>query len=198
MTVTVRNVNRGQIPSPVGYEADRAAEVERRLSILESPDAGVLNRTVKQLQETVAKLRETVDFLATQSATAVNGGLFSYIGTATSFVYSATYDCSVTVTSSSTGKLLVTVGGTLTGSNLGKAAILGFEASWAGGSIAFVNDLYSDATVDGPATTVARTYAITVPPNTVVTIRTRRGASTSSNQQIIIAAQSLTVTKVGQ
>lgn len=55
-----RNINRGAIPSDLGWLADTLDDYEERLRTLEAPDAQQLAKVVEELQETVAAVEDLV------------------------------------------------------------------------------------------------------------------------------------------
>lgn len=154
---------------------------------------------VAQANITVAQagIVATQNFLLGQTSFAAKNTTFNYIGTGNIFAYDPTYDCEVTVTAGSTGRLWCQVIAGCQGSGISKGPVVGIEAFWSGGSYSYANDQGVDASAWRYTGTVTRAYMLNVPANAVVTVRTRRGASNTANEQILVQGQSLSVTKVG-
>jgi hypothetical protein len=111
--------------------------------------------------------------------------------------FDGTYDCAVLLTTSSTGKLRVSVGGQLTGFD-GVSAVVGYEVIIAGVGIIVGVDWSRVAAAGGGLATTSRESLITVPANTPVQIRTRRGWTGGTGGLCVWGYQSLIVTKEGQ
>jgi len=106
-----------------------------------------------------------------------------------------TYDCSVSLTTSSTGKLRVSVGAQLTGSD-GVSAVVGYEVL-IGGTVVVGVDWPRVAAAGGGLATTSRESLITVAANTAITVRTRRGWTGGTGGLCVWGYQSLIVTKEG-
>lgn len=152
-----------------------------------------------QLENAQAALAAQVAFLQGITSYAANGGVLSEPRGASGGIsldgYNPSLDCQVTLRTTSTGKLTITVGANLAGSE-GISAVLGYEVLWAGGSIPI--DWTRSAAAGSGASTTSRTSFVTVPPNTDVTVRTRRGWQGGQGGICIWAYQSLQVSKEGQ
>lgn len=151
-------------------------------------------------QQQQAALAAQVAFLQTATTYADSTGVASANRGASGGIsldgFDSQYDCSIGVTTSSTGRLRVTVGAQLAGA-AGVSAIVGFEVLWSGGSVGV--DWTRSATAGGGGqATAQRTALVTVPANTPVTVRTRRGWTGGSGGLCIWSYQSLVVTREGQ
>jgi hypothetical protein len=151
------------------------------------------------LASTQTELANQVSFLQNASVTQTKNSAVNATRGASGGItlegYDPTYDCSLSLTSSSTGILEVTVGGQLTGSD-GISAVVGYEVSWAGGSIGV--DWPRCAAAGGGLATTSRVSLINVPANTPLTVTTRRGYTGGTGGLVVWGYCSLIVSKVGQ
>ena len=152
-----------------------------------------------QLENAQAALAAQVSFLQGVTSYAANGAVTNGVRGASGGIsldgFNGAFDCQVSLRTSSTGKLTITVGANLGGDD-GVSAIVGYEVVWAGGSIPI--DWTRCAAAGGGLATTSRTSFVTVPPNTDVTVRTRRGWQGGTGGLCIWAYQSLQVSKEGQ
>lgn len=190
----------------LGPLLEKVKQLERRLRDLETPSGTqrflAVDNLVAQQAEIVAQqtaMAEQILFLQSQTVESVSAGGLSGTRAASGGItldsFDGTYDISRTVVSSGTGKLLIQVGAQL-GCSGGMSALVGFEATWAGGSIAVA--FGRCASSGGPIATVYRASVVTVPANTPITIKTRRGWTGATAATCWWAYQSLIVTKIGQ
>lgn len=149
---------------------------------------------VQELSDMNTALQAQVDFLTNQTVFDVKATSFSNTSSTMLWPYDPFYDCFVQIMSGPSGRVWVTVTAGCTGSGIGKYPIVGINASWAGGSRAFTNLPEWEAW--STAASATRSYMIQAAPNTLVSITTQRGASTSSLQQIIVDGQTLSATRV--
>ncbi len=153
-----------------------------------------------QLENAQAALAAAVAFLQTVTSYAANGAVTNGPRGASSGIsldgFNGAFDCQLSLRTSSTGKLTITVGANLYGGP-GVTAVVGFEVIWAGGSIP-IDWTRCAAAGGGGLSTTSRTAFVTVPGNTDVTVRTRRGWQGGTGGDCLWAYQSLQVSKEGQ
>lgn len=143
-----------------------------------------------------AALTGTINFLSNQTTydqkTTSSGGSRGSLG-AGAYAYESldgTYDCSLSVTTAASGKLLISVGGAITSS--GGGAGIGPEIS--GVSLPTFTD--SATAGDGAAVGASRSTVVTLSPNTNYTVRTRRWYYGTTAQFVSYQAASLVVTRL--
>lgn len=155
-------------------------ELEAQQAILASQQASIIATQTFLSTQTVAESKSTLDQITG------NPGSITWYG------FNATYDCSVTVTTGSAGRILIQASATLLSSGL--TSVLGVEV------VGVVGPAYpgpystyqSDTTASSSG--VARIVVVDVAPNSTYTVRTRRGASGSSGTAMW-RDQSLVVTR---
>jgi hypothetical protein len=182
--------DKGLAASVAGLARSLAAYREQQEQILEAQAGIVAN--AQALADQVAFLQNASITDTRTTATSASPGASSGISLSS---FDGSYDCSVSLTSSSTGRLLVTVGGQLTGSE-GVSALVGYEVV-IDGSVAVSVDWQRAAAAGGGLATTSRTSLIAVPANTPVEVRTRRGWTGASGGVCVWGYQSLIVTKEG-
>jgi hypothetical protein len=161
-------------------------ELSRQLTAISDAQTAIENAQ--------ANIVSTQDFLlnqtqygqnsATYSATAPSAGIISL------YSYDGTYDVSLSVTTSSTGKLSITVG----------SVVLGLDTAGVGVEIVGVStpDYFSSVFVSNGVLSASRTFQTTLSGNTSYTVRTRRWYLGSGGGSVSYQSQALSVTKVGQ
>lgn len=195
--------------TPVAPEdaiAERVRILEERLYELETPTGTQAYQAVSTLQAAVATLSDTVNqlgaqlsFLASQETGGSNAGNWAYFGNPGSDAlnwqsFDPAYDVQASITSSDSGQLLITPSARL--SSLGTGVAVGFEVTWAGGSISPNFGASAAAIADmGIYVTVAMPARVSVPANTACTVRTRRGIWGTTSGQAQIIGQALVVSK---
>lgn len=195
--------------TPVAPEdaiAERVRILEERLYELETPTGTQAYQAVSTLQAAVATLSDTVSqlsaqlsFLSTQETGGANSGNWSYFGNPGSsdptwVAFDPAYDISVSLTSAASGGLLITPSARL--SSLGVGVAVGFDVSWSGGGIAPSFGASASAfAASGFYITCALPVRVTVPANTLCTVRTRRGVWGTVDGQAQAIGQALTVSK---
>lgn len=152
-----------------------------------------LARRIEDIEAAQAEILATQTFLQTQS-------VFGSLGTVTNFTgpggggaqwtaFNGTYDVSLSVTTSASGRVLVTPAAMLTGG--GGASLLGVEV--VGVTAPSWPSAYVLASSDGTSTG-SRTFEFALAGNTTYTIRNRRGFENSGIG--LWGYQSLTVTRI--
>lgn len=143
-----------------------------------------------------ASIIATTNFLASQTVSDSKNTLDQFSGSNSGVNWSgfdSTYDCSVTVTTGSAGKLLIMASATLLSSNL--TSILAIEIvgivgpSYPGEFSTYVS------TLSAASSGVTRAVVANLLPNTTYTVRTRRGRDGSGSGAAMWRDQTLTVTR---
>ena len=156
----------------------------------------VLMAQQTELANQQASILATTNFLATQTVSDSKNTLDQFSGSNSGVVWSgfdSTYDCSVTVTTGSAGKLLIMASATLLSSNL--TSILAIEIvgvtgpSYPGQFSTYVS------TLSAASSGVTRAVVANLVPNTSYTVRTRRGRDGSGTGAAMWRDQTLTVTR---
>lgn len=184
-----------QIQSQNRNIASSLAVMAGQIEALTEQQATLQAQQVALAAQTAA-LQSTINFLSTQtlydqrpgasggSKPGVGGGGFAYEG------YDPTYDCEITVTTATSGQLLISVGGAISSS--GGGAGIGPEV--VGGSLP---DFTTSATAgNGAAVGASRGIIVSLAPNTTYTVRTRRWYYGASAQFVSYQAASLVVTRL--
>lgn len=149
-----------------------------------------------ELANQQASILATTNFLATQTVSDSKSTLDQFSGSSSGVVWSgfdSTYDCSVTVSTGSAGKLLIMASATLLSSNL--TSILAIEIvgvtgpSYPGQFSTYVS------TLSAASSGVTRAVVANLVPNTSYTVRTRRGRDGSGTGAAMWRDQTLTVTR---
>lgn len=156
----------------------------------------VLMAQQTELANQQASILATTNFLATQTVSDSKNTLDQFSGSNSGVVWSgfdSTYDCSVTVTTGSAGKLLIMASATLLSSNL--TSILAIEIvgvtgpSYPGQFSTYVS------TLSAASSGVTRAVVANLVPNSSYTVRTRRGRDGSGTGAAMWRDQTLTVTR---
>lgn len=143
-----------------------------------------------------ASIIATTNFLASQTVSDSKNTLDQFSGSNSGVNWSgfdSTYDCSVTVTTGSAGKLLIMASATLLSSNL--TSILAIEI------VGIVGPAYPGefstyvSTLSAASSGVTRAVVANLLPNTTYTVRTRRGRDGSGTGAAMWRDQTLTVTR---
>ena len=149
-------------------------------------------QTALEVQQEV--LQGTIDFLTTQTLydqkPGVSGGSRPGVGAYDYEAFDPTYDCSISVTTAASGKLLISTGGAITSS--GGGAGIGPEV--VGGSLPDFTTSASAA--DGAGVGASRNTLVTLSPFTTYTVQTRRWWYGGSAQFVSYQAASLVVTRL--
>lgn len=135
----------------------------------------------------------TTNFLSTQTIADAKSSADGYTGSNSGTAWRAfdsTYDCTVTATTGSAGKLLISASANLTAGGL--SALIGIEIVGVTGPD--FPGPYSTYVTDASAG-VTRVVVGTVSPNTTYTVRTRRGINGSTSGAIVWRDQTLVVTR---
>lgn len=179
----------------------KSRELERSSGTQRARAVERLQETVDTLADTVSTLAAQVSFLQSQVSGGTNSANWSYSGNPGNAnpvwqSYSGTYDIELSVESSDSGTLVITVGGKLL--SLDSGAVLGFEVTWSGGSIS--PDFSRAASAiglggGGVYITASLTVQVSVPANTICTVRSRRAVYGTVSGQANVAGQSLVVSK---
>lgn len=183
-----------------GQNRSTAASLEslaRQLSDIEAQNAAIAAQNIAIL-DNQTQINATQTFLLNQTLYAANSNGMTVARGASAGIslesYDPTYDLSLSFTSSSTGLLSITVSAQLLGTT-GISGMLGFEVSWATGSIGV--DFSRSATVSDAMAVSTRVSLVTVPANTPVTVVTRRAWTGGTSGTVRYAYPSLSVTKIG-
>lgn len=141
-------------------------ELEAQQALIQAQQASIIATQTFLATQTVADAKSTLDQITG------NPGSITWYG------YNSTYDCAVSVTTGSAGRLIIQASATLLSSGL--TSVLGIEVVGVVGP-AYPGP-YSTYQSDTAASSsgVARIVVVDLTPNTTYTVRTRRGASGSS------------------
>lgn len=159
---------------------DAQEELEAQQVLIQSQQASIIATQTFLATQTVGDSKSTLD--------QVTGNP----GTITWYGYNPTYDCAVTVTTGSAGRLIIQASATLLSSGL--TSILGIEI------VGVVGPAYPgpystyQSDVSASSSGVARNIVVDLAANSTYTVRTRRGASGSSGTAMW-RDQSLVVTR---
>lgn len=152
---------------------------------------------IQQAQMELANQQEqilaTTDFLSTQTVSDSKSSMDSYTGSNVGTTwrgFNSTYDCSVSVTTGSAGRLLIQASANLSGGGL--SALLGIEIVGVTGP-SFPGP-YSTYVTDASAGT-SRVLVANLSANTAYTVRLRRGIDGSATGVVIWRDQTLSVTR---
>lgn len=194
VTQSVQGQNRNAASS-LAVIAQQVQKIADQQEILIAQQAELASQQA-QLSSQQTALTNTVNFLATQTVSDSKGTLDQFSGSNSGLVWSGfdgTYDCEVTLTTGSAGKLLIQASATLLSSNL--TSILGIEI------IGIVGPSYPGpystyvSTLSAASSGVTRAVVATLAPNTTYTVRTRRGRDGSGTGAAMWRDQTLVVTR---
>lgn len=148
-----------------------------------------------ELGDTVGDLAATVAFLQGQTVYAANAGGMGGVRTGSVGInyesYSGTYDCSLSVTTGASGKLLISTGAVVLSS--GGGAGVGPEIV----GVLLPSHPHSMFVGGGPTAGASRTFLASLTANTTYTIRSRRWWYGSTSQTVLYENSTLAVTRLG-
>lgn len=185
------------------YVEESLANLERGTSI----NGQNSNNNLRQLNSSIQLMAEQVNFLSTQSAMDVKFTTFSETrndGADILYPFDPTYDASISLITTISGKVLATVSAVIgllnsTGGSYGAVYV---EALWDGGGTGLQIALLKSAS-GGTDSGLSYSHPFfNLPTNTEITIRTRRwircSTFSSFSPRIDIKNQSLTTMKIKQ
>lgn len=202
--------------TPVGdieFLRSEIARIDRWVGELAAPSSGQINKQLAALEAAQATLTTQqatltsqqatlsaqVAFLAGQTVATSNPNNVSGTRGASGGIsldgFDGTYDCAVSLTTSSTGRLIVSIGAQLFAASA-MTSILGFDVLVGASVVVGVDWPRTGSAVSGFGSG-ARTAVVTVAANTAVTVRTRRGWTGGTSGTIAWGYQSLVVSKDG-
>lgn len=168
-------------------------ELSRQLTAISQAQTGI-EATQASILATQASILATQNFLLNQTQYGQNSATYSATapsaGSISLYSYDGTYDVSLSVTTSSTGKLSITVG----------SVVLGLDTAGVGVEIVGVStpDYFSSVFVSSGVLSASRTFQTTLLGNTTYTIRTRRWYLGSGGGSVSYQSQALSIAKIGQ
>lgn len=187
----VQSLNRNTASS-LALLADQITKLEEAQEAIEEAQRDI-EATQAEIISAQADIVATTNFLSTQTISDSNSTVDSFTGSnsgTTWRAFSGTYDCSVSVTTGSAGKLLIQASANLTGGAL--TALLGIEIVGVLGPT--YPGPYSTYVTDGSAG-VTRVVTASLSPNSTYTVRLRRGIDGSTTGLTIWRDQTLSVTR---
>lgn len=155
-----------------------------------------IQATQLQIQQAQSDIIATTNFLSTQTVASSKSTLSQYVGSTTSLTwesFDSTYDCSVSVTTGSAGRLLIQGSATLLSS--GTTSILGVEV------VGQVGPAYPGpystyvSTLSAASSGVTRAVVFSGSANTTYVVRLRRGRDGSGSGTAMWRDQTLVVTR---
>jgi len=172
--------------------ASSLSVIANQITQLEQAQAAI-EATQAQIIAAQADITATTNFLSTQIVSDSNSTVDNFTGSHSGITwepFSATFDCSVNVTTGPAGKLLIQASANLTGGAL--TALLGIEIVGVLGPT--YPGPYSTYVTDGSAG-VSRVVTAGLSPNTAYTVRLRRGIDGNTTGLTIWRDQTLSVTR---
>lgn len=173
--------------------ASSLSVIAKQITELEQAQAAI-EATQVQIIAAQAAITATTNFLSTQTlydqCIGVSGGSKSGVSGIVYEGFNGTYDCSISVTTASSGKLLISAGAAVTSSGAGA----GVGPEIVGVSLPDFTD--SAAAGEGGVVGASRSRLFSLSANTTYTVRTRRWYTGSSAQFVSYQDASLVVTRL--
>lgn len=188
----VQSLNRNTASS-LSVVANQIVQLQEAQAAIELTQAQIIAAQA-DITAAQASITATTNFLSTQTlydqCIGVSGGSKSGVSGIVYEGFNSTYDCSISVTTASSGKLLISAGAAVTSSGAGA----GVGPEIVGVTLPDFTD--SAAAGEGGVVGASRSRLFSLSANTTYTVRTRRWYTGSSAQFVSYQDASLVVTRL--